>query len=350
VKEDIMSNLESEIFEQPEVITRLIASESGRANKLAEAIKTRKIDYVMIAARGTSDNAARYAQYLFGAMNGLPVALATPSLFSIYRTPPRVGTALVLGISQSGQSPDIVSVLAEARRQGALTAAITNDPESPLALAAEHLLELHAGPEQSVAATKTYTAELAAMALLNAMLSGEAGHLAEISAVPAAIAATLGLSAEIRTIAARYRFMDRCVVLGRGYNYATAFEIALKMKETNYVAAEPYSPADFVHGPLAMLDDSFPVIVVAPKGGVLPELQATMAMIAERGSEQLVISDDEAALASARLGLRLPQPVAEWLSPMVCVVPGQLLALHMVQERGRNPDTPRAIHKVTLTR
>jgi glutamine---fructose-6-phosphate transaminase (isomerizing) len=344
-----MSYLEQEIHEQPEVMARLLKLEHGNAERLAAAIRERDVQYVMIAGRGTSDNAGRYAQYLFGAMNRLPVALATPSLFSVYGAPPRFGNALVMAISQSGQSPDIVEVLAEARRQGALTAALTNEPDSPLAAEADHVLALQAGEERSVAATKTYTAELAAVALLSALLSGEPGYLETLAAVPAAVQSTLGLATDVARVAERYRFVDRLIVLGRGYNYATAFEIALKLKETNYIASEPHSPADFLHGPLAILDESYPVLAIAPTGAVLPELRDVMRQVAGRGAELLVISDDDAALALGRLGLRLPTALPEWISPLVAVIPGQLLALHMVLERGQDPDRPRALRKVTLT-
>jgi glutamine---fructose-6-phosphate transaminase (isomerizing) len=345
-----MSYLEQEIREQPEVLARLLTEEVEKARALAEAMRRRKIQYIMVAARGTSDNAGRYGQYLFGAMNHLPVALAAPSLFSIYGTPPRFGDCLVLGISQSGQSPDIVGVLEEARRQGVMTAAITNEPDSPLGQVGDHVLSLHAGPERSVAATKTYTAEVMAVALINAVLSGDPANLAALSTVPEAAAKTLDLAPEVKRVAERYRFADRLVVLGRGYNFATAFEIALKLKETNYIASEPYSPADFLHGPLAMIDESYPVIFVAPSGAMLPEMRYAMQRVSERGAELLVISDDDAALAAGQLGLRLPAALPEWLTPLVAVLPGQLLALHMSLERGDDPDHPRALQKVTLTR
>jgi glucosamine--fructose-6-phosphate aminotransferase (isomerizing) len=345
-----MSDFENELYEQPDVVIRLIVGESAHAVQLADAMRRRDVQYIMVAGRGTSDNAGVYGKYLFAAMNGIPVAMATPSLFSIYRTPPRFGDALVLGISQSGQSPDIVSVLAEARRQGALTAAFTNDPDSPLAQEADHVLALHAGPELSVAATKTYTAQLAAVALLNAVLNGDSTLMSALRTVPDAMRSALELAPQVARIAERYRFTDRLVVLGRGYNLATAQEIALKLKETNYIAAEPYSPADFIHGPTAMVDENCPVMVVAPSGALQAELREAISQVAQRGGEILVLSDDEATLAGGRLGLRLPVGVPEWLSPLVAVLPGQLLALHMVLERGRDPDRPRGLSKVTLTR
>ena len=225
--------------------------------------------FVVIAARGSSDNAARYAQYLFGAHNRLPVCLATPSLFTFYDAAPSLAGALVIGVSQSGQSPDIVAVVESGRRQGALTLAITNRPGSPLGLAAEHTLPLLAGEERAVAATKTYTAQLCALAMLSAAVEGASLRWAELDRVPGLVEQAIALNAAVDEKVARYRYAEHFVVVGRGFNYATAFEVALKMKETSYLVAEPYSPADLLHGPVAMIDRGFPVLLVAPSGRVL---------------------------------------------------------------------------------
>ena len=292
----------------------------------------------------------RYAQYLFGAVNRLVVALATPSLFSIYKQPPRFANALVIGISQSGKSPDIVSVLAEARRQGALTAAITNFPDSDLGRQTEHVITLHAGDEKSIAATKTYTASLAAIAALSAELAQQPALQDALETIPDAVAATLKLSGEIGSVVERYRYMNECVVLGRGYNYATAFELALKLKELTYTIAEPYSSADFMHGPLALIEHGFPAIVVAPSGVVLPEMQEFIQTLKQREAEIIAISDDVDTLSLARVPLQLPQPVPEWLSPIVSIVPGQLFSMHLAKVRDFDPDHPRGLRKVTETR
>jgi glutamine---fructose-6-phosphate transaminase (isomerizing) len=338
-----------EIHEQPEVLARVLARERAGAEALAAEIHRRDVDHVIIAARGTSDNAARYAQYLLGAANRLQVGLAAPSLYTIYEAAPRFGNALVLGISQSGKSPDIVAVLAEARRQGALTAALTNFPASDLGQAAEYVIGLHAGEELAVAATKTYTAELAAIALLSVALAG--GERAEaLRRVPDRVAEVLALHLDIALFAERYRYMESCVTIGRGYNYATAFEMALKLKEMTYTVVEPYSSADFLHGPLALISRGFPVIVIAPSGRMLPELKAFMSTVRERQAELVVISDDEAALSMARIPLALPTGVPEWLSPLVSIIPGQLLAINLAYTRDLDPDRPRALHKVTETR
>jgi glucosamine--fructose-6-phosphate aminotransferase (isomerizing) len=339
-----------EIHEQPAVLARLLDEEQTSIARVAAEIKRRQIDHIVIAARGTSDNAARYAQYLLGACNRLVVGLAAPSLFTIYDAPPRFGNALVLGISQSGKSPDIVSVLAEARRQGAPTAALTNFADSDLADAADHVVQLRAGEERSVAATKTYTAELTAIAMLSVALVADEGRGEALRRIPGKVREALDAHAEMARVAERYRYMTSCVTIGRGYNYSTAFELALKLKEMTYTVVEPYSSADFLHGPLALLARGFPVIAVAPSGRMLPELSVFMDQVREREAELVVISDDADALRKARVPLRLPQGVPEWLSPIVAIGVGQLFAMELALARDLNPDEPRALRKVTETR
>ncbi len=344
------THLYREIHEQPEVLARLLDAEHSSVQALADAIQDRGIDHVVIAARGTSDNAARYAQYLLGAANRLVVGLATPSLFTIYRQPPRFGNCLVLGVSQSGKSPDIVSVVAEAKRQGALTAALTNIPASDLGRAAEYVLDLHAGEEKSVAATKTYTAQLAAIALLSACLSGGAARLGMLHQAPQHVAQALAVEERVARVAERYCYMESCVTIGRGYNYATAFELALKVQELTYTVVSPYSSADFLHGPLALVERGFPAIVIAPSGKMLPEMLVFLQTLSQRGAELVVISDATEALQKARVALPLPDGVPEWLSPLTGIVPGQLLAMYLARARGYDPDHPRSLRKVTETR
>jgi glucosamine--fructose-6-phosphate aminotransferase (isomerizing) len=349
-----MSNLDTtrlwhEIHEQPAVLTRLLDREQATVADLAAEIQRRQIDHVLIAARGTSDNAARYAQYLLGAHNRLPVGLATPSLFTIYQRPPRFGNALIMGISQSGKSPDIVAVITEAKRQGALTAALTNRPDSDLGQAADHLIPLHAGEEESVAATKTYSAELAAVAMLSSALGDGQQMAQDLARLPDWVAQALAHPNPIEAAAERYCYMRHCVVIGRGYNYCTAFEMALKIKELTYTIVQPYSSADFMHGPLAIIDPGFPVFVIAPSGVMMDDMRAFCAVARERGAELTVISDHPEMLAAARTPLALPSGMPEWLSPIVAILPGQLFAAHLAHSRGYDPDHPRALHKVTET-
>jgi glucosamine--fructose-6-phosphate aminotransferase (isomerizing) len=344
------TKLYSEIQQQPDVLTRLLTTQTAMINQLAAEIKRRDIDYVVIAARGTSDNAGRYAQYLLGAVNKLVVSLATPSLFSVYRQPPKFRNALVLGISQSGKSPDIVAVLTEARRQGALTASISNVPNSDLHRAAEYNILQQAGQEYAIAATKTYTSQLTAIALLSATLAQNDDMLRQLSHIPPAVANALTLETRIADVVQRYRYMRDCVVIGRGYNYATAFELALKMKELTYIMAEPYSSADFMHGPLALIEQGFPAFVIAPSGVMLSEISQFVQTLNQREAEVVMISDDAEALKLARIPLLLPQMVPEWLSPITAIVPGQLLALYLAHIKDYDPDHPRGLRKVTETR
>ena len=337
-----------EIHEQPAALDRLLTKEKENIQQLATAIKDRDIGHVVIAARGTSDNAGRYAQYLLGAANALPVGLTTPSLFSIYRQPPRFGNDLVLGISQSGTSPDIISVLVEARRQGALTAAITNSVDSDLAREAEHVIDIQAGPELSVAGTKSYTSELMAIAFLSAVLADDAEMLESLKQVPQAVETVLANS-NIPEIVQRYRYMQVCAVIGRGYNYATAFEMALKVKELTFTIAEPYSSADFLHGPVTLVEHGFPAMVVAPSGAVLSQMQEFVQDLAQRNADILIISDDASTLSMADIPVELPPGVPEWLSPITAIVPGQLFAMNLAHIRHYDVDNPRGLLKVTKT-
>jgi len=344
-------SLKSEILEQPKVLAHLLEGQMDTAREIARAVKGRGVEYVFLVARGTSDNAGVYGKYLWGAVNGLPVALAAPSLFSIYGTPPVVKNALVVGISQSGQSPDIVSVLEQGRQQGALSLAITNAADSPLAKAADWVLDVSAGEEKAVAATKTYTAQLMAIAMLSAALSGDAAQAQVLSGEPALVEEVLSLDGRIEEVAERYRYMSQCVVLGRGYNYATAFEWSLKLKELAYVVAEPYSSADFRHGPIAIVERGFPVLAAAPRGAVLPDMLNLLSrLVNDRKAELIALSDDDEVLGLARTALRLPAGMAEWISPLVTIVPAQLFCYHLTRAKGWDTEKPRGLHKVTETR
>lgn len=343
-------SLHSEIFEQPVCLERLLATQRAQVEEIGRAIHARQVEFAFLAARGTSDNAGRYANYLMGAFNGLPLALATPSLFTYYRQPPRLRRALVIGVSQSGQSPDIVSVVEEGRRQGNLTLAITNEPGSPLAQAADFVLDIQAGEERAVAATKTYTAELMAIAMLSAALAGDPALWRSLEQAAGWVQAALEQDAFIAQAAQRYRYMQQCVVLGRGYNYATAFEWALKLKELTYVEAEPYSSADFLHGPVALVARGYPVLAAAPMGGVFDSMLDLLKRLKrDLLAELVVISNSTTALDLAQTALTIPAETPEWLSPLVCIAPAQLFAYYLTLAKGFDPNHPRTIQKVTET-
>jgi len=344
-----MTILSKEINEQPIVLDQLLQFEADHATRLANELRG-KYKYMVIVARGSSDNAARYAQYLFGAHNHLQLALATPSLFTLYHTPPHLDSALVLAISQSGQSPDIIEVITEGRRQGCPTLAITNAPTSPLAQASEYHLYIHAGAEKAVAASKSYTASLGALALLSTAFGEDTERFAQLKAVPEVVERTLKGLRHVISRAGRYRYMAHCAVIGRGFNYSTAFEVSLKIKELTRVVTEPYSSADFRHGPIAMVRDGFPVILVAPRGSAFSDMGSLVSDVRGLGAELLIISDDLDILRQAHLAMPLPESLPEWLTPLISVLPGQLFAMALAEAKGLDPDSPIGLHKVTETK
>jgi glucosamine--fructose-6-phosphate aminotransferase (isomerizing) len=345
-----MSWVEAELREQPAALERFLAAESAHANDVARGLIRDDVRYLLIVSRGSSSNVARYMQYLFGAVNRLPVAFATPSLYSVYDSAPELGPAAAIGISQSGASPDVVAVLVEARRQGRPTLAITNDPKSPLAQAADWTLPLHAGEERAVAATKTYLNSIAAVALLSTAAVGDPDRLAALHAMPKVVAEQIERSVKDAEALDRYRDVQSGSVVARGVNYGTAFEIALKIRELSGAPFEAFSSADLLHGPIAALRSGRPAIVIAPSGKTLSSLRAAVDKVRERGAEVIAISDDGSFLADANTALPLVRSVPEWLTPLVTVIPGQVAAVHLARLHGADVDQPVGLTKITLTR
>ncbi len=333
-----------EIREQPEVIARTLATKRGPADDVARLAS--QCTHAVIAARGTSDNAGRYAQYVWGTRNGLSVGLTTPSLFSVYDRPPRLDGALVVGISQSGESPDIVSVLDAARAQGRPTVAITNEPGSPLAEAADVVIDIDAGEERAVAATKTYTAQLAAIALVSIAMSEEPSDL---SGLVSSVTDALDQSTRASEIASEEAAMEHCAVLGRGFNQATAFEWALKLQELTHVVAQPFSTADFLHGPIAVLEPGYPVLAVAAAGPAIDDILDVLRRCADAGASLVVLGNDPRLARLTPRHLSFDPDIEEWLSPIPSIVLGQLFAYHLTVAKGLDPEAPRGLHKVTRT-
>lgn len=340
--------MRSEILEQPEVLRRILAEASHPPGALAEAALARGLRLFYIAARGTSDHVAIFTKYLAELLTGLPVALAAPSVITHYGARLRLDEALVLGISQSGRAADANAVLEMARDQGYLTGCITNDEESPMAAAVDFPLFCRAGPERSLPATKTYTASLAVAYTLVTAIAGREDLATELTRTPDLVAEVLGMEAAVADAAVRYRYMEECAVLARGINLCTALELSLKLSETSYVRAHPYSAADFQHGPIAIVERDYPCIIIAPSGRTLTRLRDLVSSLREKGAELIVISDDPEILAQATVPLALPR-APEFLSPITSIVLGQLLALHIARVKGREPDHPRGLKKVTYT-
>ena len=345
-----MSWLEAELREQPEALARLLDRQSGMAAALAPSFRGADVRYILIASRGSSANVARYAQYLLGRAHRVPVMFATPSLYTIYGQPPRLDGAVVVGISQSGASPDVVAVVAEAAAQGRPTIALTNDPASPLARAAAAVLPLEAGDERAVAATKTYVNSLGAVALLFTAIGDDAAARAELARMPEILAAQIELTLGHLPALDEYRDALGATVVARGVNYGTGFEIALKIRELSGLVTESYSPADLLHGPIAAIRPGWPVVVVAPSGPARPSVEEIVAPLRQRGARLLAVSDVQAVLRRAHTRFALVPRVPEWLSPLTAVVPGQAVAMRLTQLRGLDLDRPRGLTKVTLTR
>jgi len=339
-----------EIRQQPEALERMLKLEFKRAEKLKAALAKYRPRLIVLAARGTSDNAAQFGRYLLEILTGIPVSLAAPSVATLYDARLDYRDALVVAISQSGESTDTNVVLERARSQGALTVGITNEADSALARLAQHVILVRAGKEKSVAATKTYTGQILALYLL-AYALGAKLRAADLERIPAWANNALTLEPEIRALAQRYRFMEQAVVVGRGLNYSNAFEFALKMMETCYVVAERFSSADFLHGPIALVERGFPLFLFAPSGVTWPTMREMLEKLRHLRAETLVITDRQntEAKGSATREVSLPARIPELYTPIPYIIPGQMFAATLAAEKGLNPDQPRTLSKVTQT-
>ncbi len=340
------SKMSAEISEQPEVLERVIEEGWDEVLSASRSLRQGGLRFVMIAARGTSDNAALYAKYLFEVLLGVPTALASPSTFTLYESMMSLEGVLVLGISQSGESQDVLEVVRRSGELGASTLTVTNDENSAMAKVGQHHFALRAGKEESVAATKTYTAELMLLYLLVCALKGEErlGH--GVRGLPELSRKVLEAGWEGIE---RYRYAEYMVVTSRGYNLATAEEAALKLMETTYVVAQAFSAADLRHGPIAMIGHDFPVLAIAPPGRAQPGMRSLVENLRDRGAELVVVSDERTMLDKASATFAVPASLPEELSPILCAIPIQLLAENLARLKGLDPDSPRGLSKVTET-
>ncbi len=347
-----MTYMLDEIRQQPDVVRRIMQDEFPRAEALAAEIRRRQIAYVYVAARGTSENAALYGKYLLEIQHGLPVALAAPSVFTLYDVVPRFGpNALVLGISQSGAAPDVIEVVRRARESGALTASITSSDASELAGTAEYPLYIGAGEEIGIAATKTYTGTLALLALLSIALDDtHPERLEHLRRAVHSMQQALELDDAVHHLVEKYADLSGCVILGRGYAHATAADLALKLTQTCGVSAQAYSAASFQHGAIAQVVSGYPCLLFAPDGKAF----APMVQLAEKLRAQhpalICFAHDAAFLAGSETAVRIPGAVAEWASPLVYAVAGQLFTYWLCLLKGLDPDSPRGLAKTTQTR
>jgi glucosamine--fructose-6-phosphate aminotransferase (isomerizing) len=352
-----MSKMLEEIREQPLALERTLSEEIQEALRLRKRLEHNRPKLIVLAARGTSDNAAQFGRYLLEITTGIPVSLAAPSIYTLYNASIHFKDVLMVAISQSGESTDTNMVLQRGREGGALTVGITNEPESTLARMAEHVFLVRAGKEKSVAATKTYTGQLLSFYLL-AYALGTPLDLDDLRRLPDWVSASLGLESQIAERAERYTFMEHAVVVGRGLNYSNAFEFALKLMETCYVVAERFSSADLLHGPIAMVERSFPVFLFSPTGVTWPSMDEMYDKLTALKAETLLITDlsNKEAVAKASRAICLPVKLAhkgtlpeEIFTPIPYIVPAQLFAGCLAEKKGLNPDQPRTLSKVTRT-
>lgn len=343
------SRMIDEIRQQPQALARTLEEAAG----LAEFLSRRKPRWVILAARGTSDNAAVFGRYLIEITTGIPVSLAAPSVVTLYHSSLNFRDTLVVGISQSGESTDTNAYLEDARRRGALTVGITNEPASNITRIAEYVVLAHTGKEQSVAATKTYTGQLMVMYLLACALGG-ACHIDALRRIPESVSQALSLEAEVSAAAGGFAKVSRALCVGRGLNFANALEFGLKLMETCYVVAERFSAADLMHGPIAMVEAGFPVFAFAPAGPTWPSISEVLRRVRGIGARAMTLTDFPAA-ADPGPSLLLPPAASgpagleDLYTPIPYIVPAQLFAAHLAAAKGLDPDSPRTLEKVTRT-
>ncbi len=335
-----------EIVEQPAVLEKTIQSEGKKIKKLGAFLRGKDIDLIILVARGSSDNASLFGRYLLEITTGIPVSLSAPSVFTLYNANLKLDRALVIGVSQSGEGADINRVLESAKKSGAFTLGITNQANSAMAKIADETLLTRAGLEKSVAATKTYTGQMLHFYMLASAL---ANKKLEFEKIPQFADEALKLSLEVEESVERYVFMENCVVVGRGLNYGNSYELALKLMETCYVVAERFSSADFFHGPLALIERRFPVILFAPKGVTTQSNIDLLNRLKELHADSFSITNDKKIASLSSRSLLMPKEIDEFLSPIPFIIPAQLFAAYLAEAKGLDPDAPRSITKVTRT-
>ena len=341
-----MTLMEKDILQQPDVIRNCRKANLELANAIACDMRKRGVSHIIVAARGSSDHACNYFKYLCEMFAGLPVSMAAPSVFTVYNSKVDFKNTAVIGVSQSGQAEDVMAVMQSAREYGALTVAVTNVEDSPMAKIADYKVYLHAGDEKCVAATKTFTSQLYSLALIASALSGSEILKSALEEVPCVIENVIKLDKEITSSALRYKDASDCYILGRGISYAAAQEAALKMQETTYIKARAFAISDFYHGPFAVLDSDERVIVIAPNDRTMKDSLDIIARIKETGADLTVLTDNDEITADNII--KLPS-CNEYISPFAYAVCAQLFVCRLSVMKGLNPDSPRGLKKVTIT-
>jgi glucosamine--fructose-6-phosphate aminotransferase (isomerizing) len=339
-----------EIHEQPEALLRLL-DQVAEFEAVARAVRRRRASFIRLVGHGSSDNAATYGVYAFGLLAGRSAVRDSISLTTYYGAELDFSGSVVVALSQSGQTPDVVDYVRCARARGALTIAITNDPGTALEDAADATLPLAAGPESAVAATKTYSNQLAALALLAAAIAGRTAESADaLRRTAELLSKSLSpLEAQARPIAMSFAYVGRMYAIGRGLEFATAREVALKLTETCRIAAEPLTATDLAHGPIAAVDALFPVWTIATRDASLPAVVEAAERVKAAGAT-IVASGSAAADVEAPYRLTVPEAPSPVFAPLLSVVPGQIFAAALAHAKGLDADRPVGLSKVTIAR
>ena len=346
-----LERLRAEIDEQPDVVQRLLDRQLEPVREVARTIRQREPAAIVLVARGSSDNAAVYGRYLLEVCNRRLTSLAAPSGLTLYGGGPRLDRTVVIGVSQSGQGEDVIAYVREARAQGAATVAIVNDEASPLAQAAERVLACLAGPELSVPATKTVIAQMTLLAMLSSMLDDDTAGPNALMALPEAVRAALGQRDAAAHLARSLASTTVGSVIGRGFAFPPALEVALKLKETSYTRAEPFSAADFLHGPMALVEPGYSALVLDVGGRSSAAARDLVQTIQQRGGQPALLRAGEVGRLEADLpNVSLAVGVGEPYAPIVVLVLGQLFAIELALACGMDPARPRGLRKVTSTR
>ncbi len=342
----------TEIGEQPDVVARLLERQRDAVRNVALTIRRREPSAIVLVARGSSDNAAVYGRYLFEVCNRQLTSLAAPSGLTLYGRGPRLDQTVVIGVSQAGRGEDVIAYVREARQQGAVTVAIVNDEESPLAQTAEFVLACLAGPELSVPATKTVTAQMTLLALLSTALEAPDADSVGLATLPEILVEAVALRSAATAMAQRLTPATIGSVIGRGFAFPPGLEIALKLKETSYTRAEPFSAADFLHGPVALVEENYAALLIDVGGRSSESAIAIAQAVRQRGGQPALLRAGEVApFADAQVpNISLTAPIAEPFAPIVVLVLGQLLAVELALAVGLDPARPRGLRKVTSTR
>src|SRR5438128_5380851 len=343
-----MSLMLQEIGEQPAALEKTIAEEREKMRRVAQSVLRKDVDLIVLVARGSSDNAALFGRYLLEITTGIPVSLSAPSVHTLYHAKLNLKRALVVGVSQSGEGEDINRVLENARESGAFTIGFTNEPASSMVGLVDETLLTHGGRERSVAATKTFTGQMLLFYMLAAALANDERSI-DYEKIPEYAARALEQRTAVTELVHRYLFMDNCVVVGRGLAYANAYEFALKLMETSYVVAERFSSADFLHGPVAMIERHFPVFLFAPPGVMLAGTKDLIGRLRELKADTLAITADLDAASICTRSIIMPRDIDEFLAPIPYIIPAQLFAGLLAEAKGLDPDQPRSLSKVTRT-